>query len=74
MARTGVLLLGFGGPDSIESVQPFMCNLMGRVPSPELVERICGNYNTIGGRSPLVIVAVAGVLFTVPSFTINCTI
>jgi protoporphyrin/coproporphyrin ferrochelatase len=57
VARTGVLLLGFGGPDSIESVEPFMCNLMGRVPSPELVGRICGNYERIGGRSPLVDIA-----------------
>jgi protoporphyrin/coproporphyrin ferrochelatase len=57
MARTGVLLLGFGGPDSIESVEPFMCNLMGRVPSPELVQRICGNYDRIGGKSPLVDIA-----------------
>ena len=57
MARTGVLLLGFGGPDSIESVEPFMCNLMGRVPSPELVQRICGNYDSIGGKSPLVEIA-----------------
>lgn len=58
MPRTGIVLLGFGGPDSIESVQPFMCNLMGRVPSPELVERICGNYEAIGGKSPLVGIAV----------------
>jgi len=57
MARTGVLLLGFGGPDSIESVEPFMCNLMGRVPSAELVQRICGNYDSIGGKSPLVEIA-----------------
>ena len=59
MPRTGVMLLGFGGPDSIESVQPFMCNLMGRVPSPELVDRICGNYEAIGGRSPLAGIASA---------------
>jgi ferrochelatase len=57
VARTGVLLLGFGGPDSLESVEPFMCNLMGRVPSPELVARICGNYERIGGKSPLVDIA-----------------
>jgi len=57
VSRTGVLLLGFGGPDSMESVEPFMCNLMGRVPSPELVQRICGNYDTIGGKSPLVGIA-----------------
>lgn len=57
MSRTGVLLLGFGGPDSLESVEPFMCNLMGRVPSPELVERVCGNYTAIGGKSPLADIA-----------------
>jgi protoporphyrin/coproporphyrin ferrochelatase len=57
MPRTGVLLLGFGGPDSIEAVEPFMCNLMGRQPSSELVQRICGNYEAIGGKSPLVDIA-----------------
>lgn len=57
MSRTGVLLLGFGGPDSIEAVEPFMCALMGRAPSPELVQRICGNYNAIGGKSPLADIA-----------------
>lgn len=57
MARTGILLLGFGGPDSLEAVEPFMCNLMGRTPSPELVQRICGNYEAIGGKSPLVDIA-----------------
>ena len=41
--RTGVLILGFGGPDSLDAVGPFMCNLMGREPSDELVvERVCG--------------------------------
>lgn len=57
MAPTGILLLGFGGPDSLESVEPFMSALMGRVPSPELVERICGNYRAIGGKSPLLDIA-----------------
>jgi len=57
VGRTGVLLLGFGGPDSIEAVGPFMCNLMGREPSEELVERVCRRYLTIGGSSPLVGIA-----------------
>jgi protoporphyrin/coproporphyrin ferrochelatase len=57
MSRTGVLLLGFGGPDSIEAVGPFMCNLMDREPSDELVERVCRRYLTIGGSSPLVGIA-----------------
>ena len=53
MSPTGVLLLGFGGPESIGDVQPFMCNLMDRVPSDELVERVCRRYLAIGGASPL---------------------
>lgn len=54
---TGVLLLGFGGPDSIDAVQPFMCNLMDRVPSEELVASVCKRYLAIGGSSPLPIIA-----------------
>jgi protoporphyrin/coproporphyrin ferrochelatase len=53
MSRTGVLLLGFGGPESIDSVRPFMCNLMDREPSDELVETVCRRYLAIGGGSPL---------------------
>ncbi len=53
MASTGVLLTGFGGPDSLEAVSPFMCNLMGREPSEELVQRVCNRYLAIGGASPL---------------------
>lgn len=57
MTKTGVLLTGFGGPDSLESVAPFMCNLMGREPSEELVTRVCRRYLAIGGSSPLVPIA-----------------
>lgn len=53
MPRIGVLFTGFGGPDSLDAVGPFMCNLMGREPSPELVDRVCARYLAIGGRSPL---------------------
>jgi len=53
MSRTGVVLLGFGGPESLDDVQPFMCNLMDREPSDELVERVCLRYLAIGGSSPL---------------------
>lgn len=57
MPKTGVILLGFGGPDSLDAVEPFMCNLMGRQPSDELVERVCRRYMTIGGKSPLLDIA-----------------
>ncbi len=53
MATSGVLLTAFGGPDSLDAVRPFMCNLMGREPSDELVERVCRRYLAIGGASPL---------------------
>jgi protoheme ferro-lyase len=53
MPRTGVLLLGFGGPETIEAVRPFMCNLMQREPSDALVESVCERYEAIGGGSPL---------------------
>jgi ferrochelatase len=51
--RSGVLLVGFGGPDSIESVRPFMCELTGREPSDESVDEVCKRYLAIGGQSPL---------------------
>lgn len=53
MSRTGVLLLGFGGPESVDAVRPFMCNLMDREPSDQLVEAVCKRYVAIGGGSPL---------------------
>lgn len=53
MARTGVLLTGFGGPDSLDAVGPFMANLMGREPSEELLARVRTRYLAIGGASPL---------------------
>ena len=57
MPKAGVLITGFGGPDCLEAVGPFMCNLMGREPSDEMVARICARYDAIGGSSPLVRIA-----------------
>ena len=57
MVRAGVGLLGFGGPDSAEAVAPFMRNLTGREPSDELCARVWGNYQAIGGASPLLGIA-----------------
>lgn len=53
MAKTGVLLVAYGAPDSLDAIEPFMRNLMGRDPSPELVESARMRYLTIGGASPL---------------------
>lgn len=59
MGKSGVLVTGFGGPDSLDSVAPFMCNLMGREPSDELVKSVCRRYLAIGGASPLPEIAAA---------------
>lgn len=63
MARTGVLITGFGAPEGQEGIAPFMCNLMGREPSDELLQRVCRRYLAIGG-SPLneIAAAIAGKL------------
>lgn len=51
--KTGVLVTGYGGPDSLDAIGPFMTNLMGKEPSPELLERVTRRYLAIGGASPL---------------------
>lgn len=49
-----LLLLAFGGPRSLDEVEPFLTRLMrGRKPSPEQLERIKERYRLIGGFSPL---------------------
>jgi ferrochelatase len=50
----GVLLLAFGGADSIESVGPFVKNILkGRDVAPEFIEEMEERYEAIGGKSPL---------------------
>lgn len=50
----GVLLLAFGGADSIESVEPFVKNILkGRDVAPEFIEEMKDRYEAIGGKSPL---------------------
>jgi len=53
MARTGVLLAAFGGPDCLDSVEPFMCSIMGVEPTEEMLKAARRKYLTIGGSSPL---------------------
>lgn len=49
-----VLLMAYGGPDSLEDVEPFIMDIRGgRQTPPELVEEIRERYARIGGRSPL---------------------
>lgn len=49
-----LLLLAFGGPRSLDEVEPFLTRLFrGRTPSSEQLEKVKERYRLIGGRSPL---------------------
>lgn len=49
-----ILLMAYGGPDSLDDVEPFIMDIRGgRHTPPELVEEIRERYARIGGRSPL---------------------
>ena len=49
-----LLLLAFGGPRSLDEVEPFLIRLFrGRKPSSEQLERVKERYRLIGGCSPL---------------------
>lgn len=52
--RLAVLLCAYGGPRSLEEIEPFLRRVIApREPSPELLERTTARYRAIGG-SPLV--------------------
>lgn len=53
METIGVLLLAFGGPDSPEAIEPFLADVIGRPPSPQLLAATVEKYMAVGGRSPL---------------------
>jgi len=50
----GIILLAFGGPDSLDDVEPFLKNVLsGRPVLPSFVDEVRERYRLIGGRSPL---------------------
>src|SRR5205823_14003550 len=52
--RVGVLLMALGGPDSLESVGPYLQDLRGGRPTPPaLIDEITERYRVTGGRSPV---------------------
>lgn len=55
--RGGILIAGYGGPDSPGAVAPFLRELTGREPSADLVARVTARYAAIGGSSPLLLTA-----------------
>jgi ferrochelatase len=51
---TGVLVMAYGGPDSLEDVAPYLLDVRGgRETPPAIVEEVRERYAKIGGRSPI---------------------
>ena len=49
-----VLLMAYGGPESLDEVEPYLRDVRGgRATAPELVREIRQRYARIGGRSPI---------------------
>ncbi len=52
--RIGVLLMAYGGPDSLDDVPAYLQDIRGGRPTPqELVDEITERYRAIGGKSPI---------------------
>jgi len=50
----GILLLAFGGPNSLDEVEPFLKNIFfGRSLLPSYIDQVRKRYRLIGGKSPL---------------------
>jgi protoporphyrin/coproporphyrin ferrochelatase len=53
-APVGVLVMAYGGPESLEEIPGYLADIRGgRVTPRHVVEEITENYRAIGGRSPL---------------------
>lgn len=52
--KTAVLLLAYGGPDSLEDIPAYLLDIRGGRETPQhLIDEIADRYRQIGGRSPL---------------------
>jgi ferrochelatase len=50
----GVLVMAYGGPNSLEDVEPYLLDVRGYRPTaPEIVHEVRERYRAIGGRSPI---------------------
>ena len=50
----GVLVMAYGGPDSLDDIEPYLLDVRGgRATSDEMVEEVRERYRLIGGRSPI---------------------
>jgi ferrochelatase len=52
-AVSAIMVLAFGGPESMDEVRPFLARVLaGRPVPPERIEEVVHHYERIGGRSP----------------------
>ena len=50
----GVLLMAYGGPNSLDEVEPYLLDVRGfRPTAPEIIHEVRERYREIGGRSPI---------------------
>lgn len=53
-APVGVLVMAYGGPNSLDEVEPYLLDVRGFRPTPPgVVAEIKSRYGAIGGRSPI---------------------
>lgn len=53
-APTGVLLMAYGTPETLDDVEPYYTHIRGgRAPAPEALENLRERYRLVGGRTPL---------------------
>lgn len=51
--QTTVFLAGFGGPENLDQVPPFVESVLGRTPPEHVIPEVVHRYGLIGGGSPL---------------------
>ncbi len=50
----GLLVMAYGGPNTIDEVEPYLLDVRGYRPtSPEIIHEVRERYREIGGRSPI---------------------
>ena len=53
-APIGVLVMAYGGPNSLAEVEPYLLDVRGHRPTPaHVIDEVKGRYAAIGGRSPI---------------------
>lgn len=54
MNKIGVLIMAYGGPNSLEEIPGYLADIRnGRVTNTAVLDEITNNYRQIGGKSPL---------------------